>query len=78
MSSAALGRFYEDGEIVVRQGDLGDCMFVVQDGEVEIVVEEGGTSVVLRWRSQRDPRRDGDLRAPAEVGHDPAKAKPGS
>ena len=48
MSSAALGRFFEDGEVVVRQGDVGDCMFVVQDGEVEIVVEEHGTEVVLR------------------------------
>jgi CRP-like cAMP-binding protein len=48
MSSAALGRFFADGEVVVRQGDVGDCMFVVQDGEVEIVVEEHGTEVVLR------------------------------
>jgi len=48
MSSAALGRFYEDGEIVVRQGDVGDCMFVVQDGEVEILVQESGSEVVLR------------------------------
>jgi CRP-like cAMP-binding protein len=48
MSQAALGRFYADGEIVVRQGDVGDCMFLVQDGEVEIVVEEHGTETVLR------------------------------
>lgn len=48
MSQAALGRFYADGEIVARQGDVGDCMFVVQDGEVEIVAEEGGAEIVLR------------------------------
>ena len=48
MSSAALGRFYEDGEIVVRQGDVGDCLFVVQDGEVEIIAEEDGAEVILR------------------------------
>lgn len=47
MSDAALGRFYADGEIVVRQGDVGDCMYVVQDGEVEIVVMKGGEEVVL-------------------------------
>ncbi|HSG86598.1 MAG TPA: cyclic nucleotide-binding domain-containing protein [Candidatus Limnocylindrales bacterium] len=45
MSVAALGRFYEDGEVIVRQGDVGDCMFVVQDGEVEIVREEDGREV---------------------------------
>ena len=48
MSEAALGRFYADGEIIARQGEVGDCMYVVQDGEVEIVREEGATEVVLR------------------------------
>ena len=48
MSEAALGRFYADGEIVARQGDDGDCMFVVQDGEVEIVAENDGAEIVLR------------------------------
>ena len=48
MSEAALGRFYADGEIVARQGDDGDCMFVVQDGEVEIVADNDGAEVVLR------------------------------
>lgn len=47
MSEGALGRLYADGEIVVRQGDVGDCMYVVQDGEVEIVVKEGDVEVVL-------------------------------
>jgi CRP-like cAMP-binding protein len=48
MNEAALGRFYQAGEIVTRQGDVGDCMYVVQDGEVEILVEENGVEVVLR------------------------------
>jgi len=54
MSSAALGRFYDDGEIVVRQGDVGDCLFVVQDGIVEIVVEEDGSEVVLRTAGRNE------------------------
>lgn len=45
MSVAALGRFYENGEVIVHQGDVGDCMFVVQDGEVEIVREEDGREI---------------------------------
>jgi CRP-like cAMP-binding protein len=45
MSEAALGRFYEDGEVIVRQGDVGECMFVIQDGEVEIVREEDGHEI---------------------------------
>lgn len=54
MSEAALGRFYADGEIVARQGDAGDCMFMVQDGEVEIVLEEHGTEVVLRTAGRNE------------------------
>jgi CRP-like cAMP-binding protein len=47
MSHAALGRVYEDGEILVRQGDAGDSMFVIQEGEVEIVLEKDGHETVL-------------------------------
>ena len=54
MSSAALGRHYADGEIVVRQGELGDSLYVVQDGEVEIIAEEGGTEVVLRHAGRHE------------------------
>ncbi|MDH4141448.1 MAG: cyclic nucleotide-binding domain-containing protein [Chloroflexota bacterium] len=48
MSEAALGRLYEDGEIVVRQGEVGDCLYVIQDGTVEFLTEEDGTEVILR------------------------------
>lgn len=37
MSVNALGRVYGPGEPIVRQGELGDCMYVVQSGEVEVV-----------------------------------------
>lgn len=32
-----LGRAYSDGEVIVREGELGDCMYVVQAGRVEVV-----------------------------------------
>ena len=48
MTEGALGREYADREIVVRQGDVGDCLFVVQDGEVEVVAEHEGHETVLR------------------------------
>lgn len=35
MSEGALGRFYADGDFIVHQGEVGDCMYVVQDGEIE-------------------------------------------
>jgi len=38
MGKGALGRLYEDGEVIVRQGEIGDCMYVVQSGDVEVVL----------------------------------------
>jgi len=40
--SGVLGKQYADGEIVVRQGDAGDCMFVIQDGQAEVLIESQG------------------------------------
>lgn len=37
MGKGALGKVYADGEAIVRQGDVGDCMYVIQDGRVEVL-----------------------------------------
>ena len=37
MENGALGRLYTDGVDIVRQGDVGDCMYVVQSGRVEVL-----------------------------------------
>ena len=43
-----LGHVYKDGEVIVCQGALGDCMYVIEDGTVEIVVERDGIETILR------------------------------
>jgi CRP-like cAMP-binding protein len=48
MIGGELGRIYEDGEVLCRQGEVGDCLFVVQEGEFEVVREEDGRSSVIR------------------------------
>lgn len=53
VSTAAFGRFYEDGELIARQGEVADVLYVVQDGTVEIVAEDGATEVVL-WSAGRN------------------------
>jgi CRP-like cAMP-binding protein len=40
--TGALGRVYEDGEVIFRQGDVGDCMHVIQEGQAEVVAENEG------------------------------------
>ena len=42
MGLGALGTVYRDGEAIVKQGEVGDCMYVVQSGEVEVVQETDG------------------------------------
>ncbi len=44
----ALGRTYRDGEVICRQGEPGDCLYVVQEGELEIVLDREGKSTVVR------------------------------
>ena len=42
-----LGKVYGDGECIVREGDEGDSMYVVLQGRVEVLREEGGQPFVL-------------------------------
>lgn len=51
---AGLGKMYGDGEIIVRQGETGNCMYVVQEGRVEVVDESDGREVVLRVLGRDD------------------------
>ena len=46
--TGVLGRQFEDGEFIVRQGELGDCMYVVQKGTVEVLRREGDKEYCLR------------------------------
>jgi CRP-like cAMP-binding protein/flavin-dependent dehydrogenase len=47
MDSGALGKVYQNGEIIVRQGEPGDCMYVVQEGFVEVFFESEEEQVQL-------------------------------
>ena len=37
MSKGVLGKVYKQGDTIIRQGDAGKCMYVIQEGEVEVV-----------------------------------------
>ena len=43
----ALGREYSDQEVICRQGEIGDRMFVIQSGRAFVIREEGGTEVIV-------------------------------
>ena len=54
MSDRSLGKVYGDGETIVQQGEIGDCMYVIQQGEVEVVQQEGDRQIQLRVLQQGD------------------------
>ena len=49
MRIGALGKTYGEGECIVRQGEIGDCMYVVQRGRVQVVIEDpaGDTELAI-------------------------------
>lgn len=51
---ASLGKEYEAGEVIVRQGDPGNCMFVIQKGVVEAIAEADGKQLRLRTMGAND------------------------
>jgi CRP/FNR family cyclic AMP-dependent transcriptional regulator len=42
VDDSALGRIYADGEVVVQQGEIGDCMFTIQEGRLEVLTFQEG------------------------------------
>jgi CRP-like cAMP-binding protein len=47
MSTGMLGKEYKDGEVIVRQGEIGDCMYLIQEGEVEVIQRHGDREFCL-------------------------------
>jgi len=39
-------REFAPGEIIIREGEPGDCAYFIQEGEVEVVQQRDGTEVV--------------------------------
>lgn len=54
MASDILGKVYKDGQIIVQEGSVGDCMYVILEGEVEILVEKKGKQVSLATLGEKD------------------------
>jgi CRP-like cAMP-binding protein len=47
MKTSELGKVIADGEVIIRQGDAGDYMYEILDGQVEVLQERKGMEVRL-------------------------------
>lgn len=54
MEIGALGKLFQPGEIIFREGEPGDCMFVIQEGKVEIFLERNGLEIPLKLCREGD------------------------
>ncbi len=54
METNAFGKIYKDTEIIIKQGEPGDRVYVVQEGLVEIVQEtdQGEVQLALRGKGE--------------------------
>jgi CRP-like cAMP-binding protein len=52
--SQLLGKLYSDNGVIYHQGDSGDCMYIVQLGQVEIIRRLGNSEYCLALLSQGD------------------------
>ena len=48
IEKGALGKIYQDGEIITRQGDVGEVMYVIQQGKVDVLMETNDRETLLR------------------------------
>jgi CRP/FNR family cyclic AMP-dependent transcriptional regulator len=54
MEKRSLGKTYRDGEVIVRQGETGECMYVIQKGKAEVLQEKEGREVRLAVLGEGD------------------------
>jgi len=54
MSAGDLGKIYEDGEYIIRQGEIGDCMYVIQEGDVEVLLQDGNEEIPLSIKGAKE------------------------
>jgi CRP-like cAMP-binding protein len=45
MKDKMLGHLYKDGEIIIKQGTTGKCLYVIQEGKVEVISEQGDSEI---------------------------------
>ena len=45
--NTTLGRLYRNGEEIIRKGEPGDCVYVIQEGRVEVIDHNGEGEVKL-------------------------------
>ncbi len=54
MNSKTLGKLYKDGEVIIKQGEKGNCLYVIQEGWVEVILETPEGDIKVAELGQSD------------------------
>lgn len=54
MKNKKLGHLYKDGEIIIEKGTIGNCLYVIQEGMVEVLDEKDGKVVKIAELTEPD------------------------
>lgn len=46
-NTKAIGQLYKNGEVIIKQGTLGNCLFVIQEGKVEVILERESKEITI-------------------------------
>ena len=53
-SNNILGHLYRDGEVIIKQGTVGDCLYVIQQGKVDVISEKGEKEVKIAELGEKE------------------------
>ena len=54
MTAETLGKLYRDGEVIVRQGEIGNCMYVIQRGQAEVLLRKEDKEICVAVMGEGD------------------------
>jgi CRP-like cAMP-binding protein len=54
MTAETLGKLYRDGEVIVRQGEIGNCMYVIQRGQAEVLLRKEDKEICVAVLGEGD------------------------
>lgn len=54
MYAEMTGKVYQKGDVIVRQGEVGDCMYVISSGKAQVLVKKGSKQVRIATLGPRD------------------------
>jgi CRP-like cAMP-binding protein len=54
LKSGAIGKAYYTGDIIISEGEPGDCMYVIQEGTVEVIQKMKDRTIHLAYLKDGD------------------------